>query len=84
MIEYTDRGFAVYTQFKDLNGHQIDIRESSLATEPAVRIYYDNSLNAYRDPVSGQDVPACLHLSVDNARQLRDALNEFLESDRHE
>ena len=59
----TDRGFTIYDQFTDRYGKQVTITESSLATESCVWIH------------SSGGAP---HLTVEQARRVRDALGAFI------
>jgi len=59
----TDRGFTIYDQFDDRYGHSVRIQESSLATEPCVWIF----------PLGG-----AAHLTLDQAKRVRDALDTFI------
>ena len=67
-IGSTERGFGIYMQdFNDLNDQLIQVSESSLATQPAVRIYVGDG------PEGG-----CAHLSIEQARAVRDGLSAYL------
>ena len=61
----TDRGFAVYDELTDRYGATISVQESSLATEPCCWIFC----------TGGTGTP---HLTLDQARRVRDALNVFI------
>lgn len=63
-VEYTARGFAVWARFTDLYGGEFTVQRSSLAREPAVWV--------------GLSIERRGHLSVDQARIVRDALTAFL------
>ena len=58
----TDRGFAIYDEFTDRYGNQVSVVESSLATEACCWIF------------SGK----APHLTVEQARRVRDALDAFV------
>jgi hypothetical protein len=65
------RGLRRYGQATDLRGNTVRAQQSSLATEPAVWLFFD-----------GGQVNA-LHLGIRGAQELREALEEFLaEHDR--
>jgi hypothetical protein len=78
-MEVTQRGFAIYGELTDRPGHKIEVIESSLAEEHAVRIYWHNPKYMRTGTMTGEPVPPCLHLNEDQARQLRAALDLFLE-----
>ncbi len=63
-IEYTERGFGIYADFKDLYGEHFTIQQSSLATEDAVWIGVNESRG---------------HLTVEMAQHVRDALTGWLQ-----
>lgn len=63
----TARGFAIYDEFTDMYGGQVRVQQSSLASEPAVWIFGKNS-----------DLGSAAHLTVEQARRVRDALGAFL------
>jgi hypothetical protein len=64
----TERGFMIYAEFTDTYGSSVRVQESSAASEPKVWIFCDKR----------GDEPASPHLSVEQARLVRDALNEFI------
>ena len=66
--QYTQRGFGIYGELTDLYGSTIRIQESSLATDNAVWIFATNPDNADPSP----------HLSVEQAREVVKALEEFI------
>lgn len=63
----TQRGFATYDEFNDRHGCEIRIRQSSLATEPAVWIFASSH---------GKNEPA--YLTIEQAKRVRDALDVFI------
>lgn len=67
--KFTPRGFAIYDEFEDSYGSTIRVQESSNAEVDAVWIFTDNEDTNNPSP----------HLSVSEAIQLRNALNEFIE-----
>lgn len=67
MVEYTQRGFRIYTHFRDRYGNEVRVQQSSLATESCVWIFSDE------DP----------HLTVEQAQVVRDALDEFIADALH-
>lgn len=67
----TERGFVIYDEFTDRYGSTIRVQESSLADEPAVWIFHENS-----------DLTAMPHLTREQATRLRDALGAFLKASR--
>lgn len=62
-IEYTPRGFGLYTRFEDQYGNEVTVQESSLATDRCVW-------------VGGS--PDRMHLTRGQATTLRDALDAWL------
>lgn len=68
MRETTERGFAIYAQFTDRYGAKVRVQESSLATDSCVWVFAQEPNGHLASP----------HLTVDMARQLRDALSEFI------
>ncbi|MCT9932427.1 hypothetical protein N5079_19690 [Planotetraspora sp. A-T 1434] len=66
--KYTPRGFRIYAEVTDRYGSRVSVQESSLATEDCVWIFAKNDRDENPSP----------HLTVDNARVIRDALAEFL------
>ena len=78
---YSERGFAQWKEFKDLDGTEIKVVESSLATEHALRIYSGYSwTGSWSDPIIGGSA----HLSIDQVRGLRDVLTAFLKDGGYE
>lgn len=68
---YTQRGFAMYREKIETSyGGSIRVQESS-NVKPSVWLFLEESTGC-----GGFDQ----HLNIDQARQLRDALNEFLEA----
>ena len=67
----TDRGFTVYDEFTDKYGSKIRVQESSIATEPCCWIFADaaSSMAATTQP----------HLTVEQAKRVRDALDAFIQ-----
>mgnify|MGYP001559163661 CR=1 FL=1 len=74
-IAKTDRGFSLYCEMKDSRGCNIRVIESSIAGDPHIYVFCQNQ-GAYHTDAIGADEP--LHLTVDQAQELRDALNLFI------
>lgn len=72
-MKRTNRGFAIYTEFKDLYGKNCRVQESSLATKRAVWI--QNEVVTHMGESLGN-----AHLSVAMARRVIKALQAFVES----
>lgn len=72
---YTERGFADYVTLTDRYGNYVIVRQSSLADEDCVWIFCNRSDKWPADLDSPDPSP---HLTVDMARQVRDALDEFI------
>lgn len=71
----TSRGFAIYDEFVDLYGHKVRVQKSSYAAEPAVWIF------AEEGPCEVD--PASPHLTVEQAKRVRDALDAFISEEEH-
>lgn len=65
----TPRGFGIYAEGVDLYGESFSVQESSLATEYALWIGQDRTPDG---------TPCRAHLSVEQARQVRDAITAWL------
>lgn len=67
---YNDRGFLVYggSEVPTRHGQTIRVQESSAASEPHVWMFI------------GGDVEVALHLSLADAIEARDRLNQFISS----
>lgn len=66
----TSRGFGVYAEFRDRYNSEVRVQESSLGTERCVWIFC-------RNPGFTESPPAP-HLTVEQARTVRDALDAFI------
>lgn len=66
--EFTPRGFALYKEIKTSYGGKIRVQESSNVI-PSVWLFLEESVQCGEFDQ---------HLNVSQARELRDALNEFL------
>jgi len=60
----TERGFKVFAEFRDKYHHETRVQESSAASERCVWIFTESN---------------AAHLTVEMAKQVRDALNEFID-----
>lgn len=69
--DFTERGFANFAEFTDSYGAEVIVRQSSNAEMDAVWVFVDGG------GITGND--GAMHLSVDEATQLRDALSDYLE-----
>ncbi len=67
-IEYTERGFGIYGRLTDNRGHEIRVQDSSAASGAYVWIFTSVGTDEGSDP----------HLSVEQAKQLRDMLDAFI------
>jgi hypothetical protein len=63
----TPRGFAVYVELVDRHGSSVRVQESSAAEEPCVWIFAERG-----------EEPTAPHLTVEQARRVRDGLDTFL------
>lgn len=83
-----EHGNGQYTGFTDLDGSRVSISHSSLATKDAVRIYvgmFKQQADMLR--AAGLDpelFDGCAHLCRDMAREVRDAMIEFLAATEEE
>ena len=64
---YTDRGFAIYEKITDNRGSEIRVQKSSAADDDYVWIFAKRG--------GYDDSP---HLNVEQAKLIRDALDEFI------
>ncbi len=67
-LEYTQRGFAIYGSLTDNRGHTVRVQESSAANEAHVWIFTTVGTDEGNEP----------HLTVEQARRLRDMLDAFI------
>lgn len=76
------RGFSVYADFEDVHGCRVVVKESSSAEEYRVRIYHydeDHALEL-KVPPGAKNYP-CLHLNVEQAALLHEALGAFIDDE---
>ena len=71
-MKRTQRGFAIFTQFKDLYGKDVRVQMSSLATRRAVWIFPEVTVHL-GEPQAG------VHLSVAQAKRVIKALQAFVD-----
>lgn len=76
-MKKTDRGFRIFSEFKDTYDAKVRVIESSLATAPRVWIFCDKPYLKPDGESEVEDSP--LHLSPHQARLLISALNKWLE-----
>jgi hypothetical protein len=70
-FEKTERGWKLYAKFVDKYGSEIRVQESSIVGRPCVWIFADNDPKVFEKPKP--------HLTVENAKQLIEALQSFVE-----
>ncbi len=70
-LQFTPRGFAVYTMFEDTYGNNVRVQESSSAEGPHIWIFCD--------PMNPDQKGVSPHLSLEQAEHLRDALGQAIE-----
>jgi hypothetical protein len=72
-------------QFSDFDGTRIRVQGSSLATEPAMRVYMD-FVKEFSEALQKDDGSRteCLHLTRPQAEILRAAIDEWLAGVREE
>lgn len=68
-----ERGFEVYAEFDDSYGSDVRVQESSSAGEPHVWIFCHNQRYG-----QGEQKDFTPHLTVEQAKIVRDALDEFI------
>lgn len=72
----TPRGFDIYDAFVDDHGHSMRVQESSAASEPKVWVFIEDTRDLPSPPHC--TTPDHLHLNVEGATRLRNALDAFL------
>jgi hypothetical protein len=72
-MKRTPRGFGIYTQFRDSCGSEVRVQESSSAEGPHIWIFCKNE-----DPMWNKGTEPSPHLTVAQARRVRDALDRFI------
>jgi hypothetical protein len=70
-IEKTDRGFSVYGKVTDSKGSEVAVQESSAVGRPCVWIFARHPSPDYENPSP--------HLTVENAKDLIQILQEFID-----
>lgn len=82
---YSQRGFARYATFTTERGTDVSVYESSAADAPHVWVSLDGECHLRSEPRPCPGVEcgiasghAAAHLNVENARRVRDALDEWL------
>jgi len=73
MKKYTNRGFKNYADIHHDYGGRVTVRESSSAEKKAVWIFIDNTESPHL-----QETKTSAHLTVPQARKIRDALDKFI------
>lgn len=75
----TERGFGIYDEFTDSYGSTVKVQESSSAEGPHVWIFCQNEKYGRPDPTGvDRSKDFTPHLSYEQAKRVRDALNDFL------
>jgi hypothetical protein len=72
----THRGFITYDEFNDSYGAEVVVRESSAALAPHVWVFIEGGCTEPQD--GSEKNHGAAHLTVEQATQVRDALNEFI------
>lgn len=80
MKKKTDRGFRIYTEFKDRYQQTISVQESSIATEHCCWIFTKYPEGGDSKVHMGNTVVATPHLTKKQARMLANALLRFADS----
>jgi len=80
----TERGFGVYVTGKDVYGNELSVKQSSLASESAVRIYADNPNGRIVKNYRGEEFPLadCIHVNKEGAELIIKGLQAWLEEER--
>jgi hypothetical protein len=73
-MRHTQRGFAIYSEFRDVSGCTIRVQESSLATASAVWIFCDSNNPEYKNPSP--------QLTKPQAKRMIKALQKFVDGQR--
>lgn len=83
-MKRTNRGFKIYSEFKDTYGNKITVQESSSACAARVWVFTENSKgdDCSFDTATGMYISAAPHLSVSNAKRLVKALTKFIEDNK--
>lgn len=74
-MKRTQRGFGIYTQFKDLYGKDVRVQASSLASKRAVWIFPEVETACTGEHIAGA------HLSVALAKRIINALQRFVDGE---
>lgn len=81
-MKRNERGFMLYTAFRDSYGSEVRVQESSASGDPHVWIFCHNDRHGHADPLSavlgGGSRDFTPHLNVAQARRLVRALNAFI------
>lgn len=64
-------------EFKDLDGNEISLSHSSLATQEAYRIYLDGEQFTKKE-INGDIIPICLHLNISQVKILIAGLEDLI------
>jgi hypothetical protein len=75
MLEPTERGFERYAEITDSYGASVSVQESSAATGPHVWVFINGGELSRGTGVND----GSSHLTTQQAKELRDALTEFLD-----
>jgi hypothetical protein len=75
---FTDRGFGQYGEGKCSYNIKWRVQESSTAGDPRVWLFVDGVLSGGGSEQE-RTQKGCLHMSIDQAKELRDALQRFLD-----
>lgn len=71
VLSHTPRGFAVYAEFRDSYGNDVRVQKSSNAEMDAILIFTNKAGENHARAASP-------HLTVEQAKLVRDALTEFI------
>lgn len=81
MSRKTNRGFTIYSEFKDTYGGTVRIQESSSVLK-RVWIFYDHPEDGKFDKASGTNIKMAPHLSIAQAKEIVRALQKFIEKEK--
>ena len=73
---YTARGFGIWDAFKDYNGREVRVQESSIATKACAWVFVSELPEAKENGDGG-----AIHLTLKTSRQLRKALKAWERSE---
>ena len=82
-MKKTNRGFSIYSEFKDSYRNTVRVQESSAATQHCCWVFVTNEegKDGVWDPATSSYISATAHLTKAQARRLAKALLKFAETE---